>query len=101
MLMSEDAMLRIRENFVDFRNIILAVDGELNDKDLGVVSELIEKYLDAGMDVCVSMVELSHIGLEGKAFLQKIQNSGVRLVLPDYLKIEMMIAGGESGQARD
>ncbi|MBN1382749.1 MAG: hypothetical protein JXA41_13845 [Deltaproteobacteria bacterium] len=92
-------MFRIREKSIESGYIHIKVDGELNDKDLRLFREIVEKYLDAKLKISVGLIDLQHIGPEGKKFLKQISDRGVRLELADYLKLEILIAEDEQSRA--
>lgn len=88
-------MFRIRESYLDQETVCIWVDGRINDRDLGSFRDILEKYLELSLRVFVNLTHLDQIGLEGKRFLQEIQNRVELVDLPEYLKTE--IIDGNSG----
>ncbi len=83
-------MFRIRESFTDQETVNLSLDGRLSDNDLDHFQEILAKYLDLKMRVCVKMTHLKQVGWKGKRFLKKMRNRIELVDLPDYLKTEIM-----------
>ena len=83
-------MFRIRELCLDQDTVYIWVDGRLSDQDLASFRDILEKYMNLNTRVFVNLTNLSHLGLEGKQFLQEIHDRVELVDLPEYLKAEIM-----------
>jgi len=82
-------MIHIEEIFPDKQTVLLVINGRLDEETLPTLETICNHYFKKNKNVGLKLKGVTHISLEGKDFLRKIQVKVILQDLPEFLKLEI------------
>ena len=81
-------MIRIKENLLDNRNIIIEVDGVLDHGAIPVLKSVCERHLERDMKILLNLAGIVHITRAGRTFLRGLRKKISLSNLPEFMTVE-------------
>jgi hypothetical protein len=82
------SMIYIKEIYSNDRLVVIQVDGILDSNSISVLASACERHLRENKIIELDLRELLHISREGRDFLKKVQQEGVRVEYPELIGFE-------------
>ena len=82
------SMIYIKEINSNDRLITIQVDGTLDSNSISILKSAYERHSKGKQKIELDLRELLHVSREGRDFLKKIQQEGVRIEYPQLVGLE-------------
>lgn len=87
------SIIYIKEVYSDDLSIILRVDGILDSTSISILKTACERHTNGKQKIELDLRKLIHINREGREFLKKIQQEGIRVEYPQFIGLDEKDSG--------
>jgi len=81
-------MIYIKEICSNDHLVTIQVDGILDSNSLSILKSACERHSNGKQEIELDLRKLLHVSREGRDFLKKIQQEGVRIEYPQVIGLE-------------